>query len=363
MYENDARDLRGFHEDHGATFRDVGSRPVVAHYGRPDRAHKAVRNGVGIAERPADIVVVSGDDRVEYVDNVISNAMPAEEARGTYALLLEPNGRIRVDLYAFRAPDRLLLFFPPGTAADIVEEWRERIFIQDVAIELATEDYTVFTVTGPHATEKLATVIDAGIPGERFAFVQGTMGDAGVTIIPSDGLTGEESYEIVCATYDAEVVMDSLLNRGIAAVPFGYDTWETLTIEAGSPLFSSELAGALPNETGVRSALDFEKGCYVGQEVVSRIENRGQPNRRLVGLTSDEPFERGVSIDIDGESVGEVTRAALSPSLDEHIGMGFAPYDTETGSVRLDGSIEGSIVALPFLEGSMTSHRLPRYAE
>lgn len=351
--------LRAFHEDHGGTYVELEGRSVVAHYGRPERAHLAVRNGVGVIEQPYDVLIVTGDDRIEYVDNVVSNAVSSNPGQGTYALLLDPNGRIRFDLYVYTAEDRLLLFLPPGRADALAEEWRERVFIQDVSLAVATEDYAILAITGPVATEKLASITDVEIPAETFAFVQATIANAGVTLIPTEGLPGEESYEVVCAKYDAEVVMDALLNLGPNAVPFGRKTWETLTLEAGTPLLAPELADQLPNVAGVRNAIDFEKGCFVGQEVVSRIENRGQPNERLVGLSLESIPESGATVTSAGEEVGHITRAAASPSLETPIGLAVVPYDVPD-ALAVDGET-ARVESLPFVSGSERSARIPAY--
>lgn len=353
--------LRTFHDAHGAEYETHGDRSVVSTYGRAERTHLAVRNGVGVIEQPFDVVIVTGDDRIEYVDNVVSNAIATSEGHGAYAFLLDPHGRIRLDMYVYTAADRLLIFLPPGTAEELVAEWRERIFIQDVSLEIATEAYTILTITGPQATEKLASVSNVTIPEDMFAFVQASLGDAGVTIIPTDGLTGEETYDIVCAAYDAEIVLDTLVNRGLNAVPFGRQTWETLTLEAGTPLFDTELRDALPNVTGVRFGLDFEKGCFVGQEIVSRIENRGSPNERIVGLTSSEILPHSAIVNRDGERIGRVTRSVMSPTLDRAIALAYVPYDFSDETVTIGDDERATIEPLPFIEGSALSARLPLY--
>ena len=274
--------LEGVHDDHGATWTELGGRRVVADYGRPERTHGAVRNGVGVIELGYGVVEVTGDDRVEFVDNVVSNHVPREDGEGCYAVLCDPQGGITTDLYAYSAAERLLVFVPPDRAAPLVDDWADKVFIQDVTVEERTGELAVFGVYGPTSTEKVASVLNkASAPEPPLSFVRGAMGDAGVTVISSDAPTGEEGYEVVCAADDADEVLDTLLTRGMNAVPFGYTTWNTLTLEAGTPLFHSELEGTIPNVAGIRNALDFEKGCYVGQEVVSRVENRGRPGERL----------------------------------------------------------------------------------
>ncbi|ARS90121.1 aminomethyltransferase family protein [Natrarchaeobaculum aegyptiacum] len=367
--------IESIHADHGATFGDRGGRTVVEHYGRPERAHRAVRNGVGLLEAAYGVVVVEGEDRLEYVDNVVSNRVPAEDGRGCEALVLDPQGRVEVELTVYNAGERLLLFTQPGAAGDLADDWSEKVFIQDVEITDATDEYAVFRLCGPQATEKVASVLNgAATPEQPHTFVRGTMGDTGVTVIRTDGHPGEETYEVVCSAADAEAVHDVLLTQGMNAAPVGYRTWEALCLEAGTPLFDAELEGQIPNVLGLRGAVDFEKGCFVGQEVVSRVENVGQPSRRLVGLTlegaadapDDEPVvpDAGATV-FDGDAtVGEVTRAVESPMLEAVIALALVEYDCETESlsVRVDGEeIPARQTSLPFLEGSARSGRLPQY--
>jgi aminomethyltransferase len=184
------------HESHGATFTERGGRRVVDHYGRPERVHRAVRNVVGVIEMGYGVVEVTGDDRIEFVDNAVSNRVPSEDGQGVYALLLDSQGGIETDLYVFNAGERLLCFVPPQRADDLAEEWAEKTFIQDVEVRVATDDFGVFGVHGPKATEKIASVLTGpGSPDEPLSFVRGTVGDWGVTVVRTDDLTGEEGYE------------------------------------------------------------------------------------------------------------------------------------------------------------------------
>ncbi|SFL23265.1 aminomethyltransferase [Halogranum rubrum] len=360
--------LRDLHAEHGATFEERGGRDVVRDYGRPAVAHRAVRNGVGTIEMGYGVVLVEGDDRVEFVDNAVSNRVPDDDGEGCYALLLDPQGRIETDLYVYNAGERLLLFTPPAQAEPLVADWQENVFIQDVEIRDASEEFGVFGVHGPQSTEKVASVLNhAGAPEPHLSFVRGSIADIGVTVIASDALPGEEGYEIVCSADEAGDLFDAILNYGNAAAPFGYASWESLTLEAGTPLFETELEGRLPNVLGLRNALDFEKGCYVGQEVVSKVENRGQPSQRLVGLRVEELPSSEAAVFAGDAAVGEVTRAVDSPSLGEPVALALVDYDLDTDTaltVRVDGEEEAAErTELPFVEGSDRSGRVPKYRD
>ena len=352
--------LGGLHDELGAEWVD----DHVAQYGRPAVAHRAVRNGVGVIEMGYGIVAVTGEERIEYVDNIVTNRVPASDGEGCYAFVLNPQGQIKTDCYIYNADEQLLLFTPRAVVADLVEEWSEKIFIQDVAVEDRSADFGIFGVHGPSATEKVASVLNgAGAPEPELHFERGSMGDAGVTVVASDNPTGEDGYTVICAAESAGEVFDTLLNHGLNAAPFGYDTWETLTLEAATPLFETELDGAVPNTVGARHALDFEKGCYIGQEVVSKVENQGRPSRQLVGLQTEALVSSGDEILADGKSVGAVTRAAESPSLDTPIALGFVATDVATDelSVESETAVAAERVELPFVDGSAASLRCPRY--
>lgn len=376
----------------------------MLHYGRPERTTHAVRNGVGAIEMGYGVVVVQGDDRVEFVDNTVSNRVPAEDGEGCYALLLDPNGRIETDLYVYNAGERLLLFTPPDQAEPLVEQWTERTFIQDVTLREASADFGVFGVHGPNSTEKIASVLNgAAAPEGHLSFDRGSMGDAGVTVVASDAPLGEEGYEVVCTADQAPEVFETLLSRGLNSAPFGYETFETLALEAGTPLFESELAGQVPNVLGLDNAVDYEKGCFVGQEVVSKVHNRGRPSQRLIGLTIDDaatvddaatqdsattqdstPTRDDASardaahddlvaaltdtaVSVDGDAVGSVTRAAGSSVCDATIALALIDADCEADDFTLgqgDGDVAGATATrtpLPFVDGSDRSARIPRY--
>jgi aminomethyltransferase len=318
-----------------------------------------------VIEMGYDVVTVTGDDRIDFVDNAVSNRVPTGDGEGSYAVLCDPQGHVRTDMYIYNADERLLLFTPPGQAEPLVADWQEKTFIQDVTITDATSDFAVFGIHGPKATEKIAGVLNhAATPAETLSFVRGKMVDAGVTVIRGDGLVGEEGFEVVCSAAAAEEVFDTLSNRGLNAAPFGYRTWEALTLEAGTPLFDEEIEGRIPNVVGLRNGVDFEKGCFVGQEVVSRVENRGRPASQIIGLTCDAVPDAGASVRADGEEIGSITRAVESPTRSEPIALASVDFGAAEDSLAVEvagESVTASHESLPFVEGSDRSARIPRY--
>jgi len=363
--------VRDTHEDYGAVFAARGERALPLHFGRPERTHRAVRNAVGVTEHAYGVLVVTGEDRREFVDNAVTNRVPAADGEGVYALLLDPQAGVRTDMYVYEAGDRLLCFLPPETVADVAAEWRGNVFIQDVEIAEATDEFGVFGVHGPSATENVASVLHgAAAPDAPLSFVRGEIYDHGVTVVRTDATAGEEGYEVVCAADAAADVLATLLTRGANATPFGTQVWEALTLEAGTPLYPHDLAGRIPNVLGLRCALDFEKGCYVGQEVVSKVENLGAPSKRLVGLrfTGDSDDVPAVADDPavrdDDRRIGDLTRTAWGESVGAPVAFALVDYgfDGETVTVAAPDAARGAdVVELPFVVGSDRSARVPRY--
>jgi len=340
--------VREAHEAHGATFREVAGRSFPAEYGRPARTHRAVRNGVGVTEHAFDVVVATGDDRHAFADDAVAGEVPTEDGAATYALLLDDSGAVRADCYVFATGDRLLVFLPGGEGDGVAEDWREQSGDRDVDLSLATDDFGTFGVHGPKATEKVASVLHhASPPEERLRFVRGEM-EGGVTVVRDDDLAGDEGYLVVCAADDADEVFQTLLVRGLNSVPFGRETWETLTLEAGTPLFETELRGRTPAELGL-------------SRLAGGVTAAADGGERLVGLEPEEVPERGTSVSLDGDAAGNVTRAADCPTRDAPLAFAAVSGVEPGDDVTIGGGVDASVVDLPFVETGQRSRRVPEY--
>jgi len=326
--------IEDVHDDHGATFREVGGRRVVAEYGRPERTHRAVRNVAGVIEMGYDIRVVTGPDRVPAVEAALTTEVPATDGEGCRGFVLD-GGTVAAEAAVYNAGDRLLVVLSAGQGDVLTDAVAER----NVTVSDATDGMAVFGVHGGQATEKIASVLSTGggAPEPTHTFTRGSMGDEGVTVIASDAPTGEEGYEVVCGAEDGERVFDTLVNRGLNATPFGYRTWESLTLEAGTPLFESELAGRDP---AILSGGDAD-------------------GRRLIGLTCERVPEAGAAVyDDHDRQIGAVTRAVESPTLGEPIAFALVA-DDPAGVETPGGRVDAERARLPFVESGTQSNRLP----
>jgi folate-binding protein YgfZ len=172
--------------------------------------------------------------------------------------------------------------------------------------------------------------------------------------VSGDGETGEAEVWIMAPRGEASKVREALVSAG--ARPIGHDAYESLRIEAGTPLFGHDVdESVLLPEIPFENLLSHTKGCYPGQEVVVRIRDRGHVNRLLRGLAleGDQVPPQGADVAIDDATIGKVTSAAWSYGLSRPIALAFVRRQhAEPGtrvSVRFAGTtVAATVSALPF---------------
>ena len=156
-----------------------------------------------------------------------------------------------------------------------------------------------------------------------------------------------------CAPADVEQGYEALVKAG--AKPVGTAALDLLRIAAGIPRYGIDIRERdLPQETEQERALNFSKGCYVGQEIVERIRSRGQVRRKFTGFEINGPLPAlGSKIQVEGKDVGEITSAASLPLAggERRVALGYIRREVATPGkqVEADGSA-ASVANLPFAE-------------
>ncbi len=311
---------------------------MPATYGDVTAEYLALRNGCGLVAGHRELVWARGPDAVTFLDGLLSQDI-AGIAPGAVApaLLLAPQGKLRAVLTLLRGVDNVGLVADAGiagVAAGDLARYRIR-----VDVEIEEEPTPLLELWGPNS----ATVLNAsGLPvPEGWAEVDGTL----IAAVPLGGL---ERYLV--AGVDASRLKDA------GATPAGSLAAGTVRIEAGEPVMGIDVDEAtIPQESGlVERSVSFTKGCYLGQELVARIDSRGRVNRHLRGLQLESNVlpPLGASVATGDRVVGTLTSLGESLELRAPIGLGLLRREVEPGdqvSIRWDG---GSAVArvreLPF---------------
>ncbi|HJT86622.1 MAG TPA: glycine cleavage T C-terminal barrel domain-containing protein [Bryobacteraceae bacterium] len=286
-------------------------------------------------------LLARGRDRARFLHNVTSNEVKKlAPGSGCYAFLLTPQGRIQADVNLFCFSDHFLL----DTEPELREKVPALILRYKVADQVEIEDVTAATsalaLEGPAAAAALAAA-KAPVPGEPCAHLPW-----GEAVVAGVSLTGQPGFRIFApAAAKSDLIR---LLEAAGAHPATLADARLVRIENGKPRYGEDIREtSLPQETQQMQAVSFQKGCYLGQEIVERIRAQGHVNKKLVRLALDsaQPVEPGTRLSADGKEAGEVTSSAYSPDARGVAALAYVrtPY-ANPGSVLQAGEISARVL-------------------
>jgi aminomethyltransferase len=262
---------------------------------------------------------VRGEDRARLLHAMTTNHIQElTPGRGCYAFFLNAQGRILGDVNVLTFPGHFLLDTEPETKNTLYAHLDKYIIADDVTLEDATAGLATLSIEGPKAGDVLA-VLGAPAPAKPYSHA-----DWGARIVARIDSTGAGGFAIFGPASEKQDLARAL--EGAGAVPADPEAERTVRLEHGKPRYGEEITDAnLPQETQQMHAIHFNKGCYLGQEIVERIRSRGHVNRLLVRLELDcaEPPAAGSSLLREGKEVGEIKSAVLSPALGTVVAMAY----------------------------------------
>lgn len=265
-----------------------------------------------VHHRPPGVLLAAGPDRLDLLHRMSTNELESL-AVGSWrqSVFTDPVGRT-IDLVSvLQEEQRAVLVGLPGRG-DRLHGWlRRHIFFQDqVSLEQPEQPWSMWGLYGPEAGSLLGVLSGRAPAGEQFS----RFGSGYCWMAPS-------SIGGLLIAGPASDVDPRLKEYG--GQPVDQQAYQVLRIEAGLPAADREiLDDSIPLEIGLRPAISFTKGCYVGQEIIARMDSRGQLAKQLVRLRFDGPVEAGSMLELDGSAVGTVTSAAQSPASG-WIGLGI----------------------------------------
>ena len=278
--------------------------------------------GCGIDRPDRALISLTGRDRVRWLNGMVSNNIrDLPPGNGVYAFALTPQGHIQADLYAFNRGESLLVETERAQSAALLQIFRKYIIMDKVEIEDLSEKTAVFRVTGPKSGEVLGSLALTETLG-TLQLADVNSNDAALTLVRGDNPI-VPNYELWVPAEQGESVWKSLLQAG--GVEVHEPTLETFRILCGIPKVGQDIRErTLPAETGQERALNYNKGCYIGQEIVERIRSRGAVHRVFVGFEVEGPAPSGgTKIQSEGKDVGEITTVAAQPLKNRRLALGY----------------------------------------
>ncbi|HTZ99049.1 MAG TPA: aminomethyltransferase family protein [Candidatus Aquilonibacter sp.] len=296
-----------------------------------DREYRAAREGVALLDTNWHaITLVSGPDRVRYLNAIVTNSVQAlKHGMGCLALLLSPQGRILVEFEIYSLADKLLLLSHASVRERTLAALDKYIIMDDVKLEDATDHMGSIALEGPRAgsiveqacgvsLENLSefSIVDTNVVHNPCHLIRRShFGQPGAEFITRrDRLPSLwRSFQSAIEVHDGE--------------PVGMTALNSLRLEAGIPWFPADFNDTvIPHEAALESThISFSKGCYTGQEIVERVRSRGHVNRVRVGLkfTTIAPPAVGAHLRAGTSDAGIVTSSAMSPAAGSPIGIGY----------------------------------------
>lgn len=295
---------------------------------RPDESEYAAAHDSAVFVR-IDRGVIRGDgaDRLDLLHRLSTNATRELEAGGeTTTILTTDKGRILEVVRVAAFADHILMILS-GTDVEKVRGWLERYTIMDdFRTSDVSADFAVIGVYGGRARSTVSLSIGPDLPDAgqfRQSVVEGTR----VLVLRDTRLGGAGGFLLLIDAAGVDAVAARLTAAG--ARELSSDTYEALRIEAGLPSSGRELSEQYnPLEAGLVQLVSFTKGCYIGQEVIARLDSYDKVQRHLVGLLLDgalgeEVPELSVHDAVDATAVGAVTSVAHSPTLGRPIALAY----------------------------------------
>ncbi len=319
-------------------------------------AQAAFERGV-LREQPARArLLVKGNERVDFVNRMCTNDARKVEGRfGLLAVLTTAKGRI-VDLVRlFARDDGIVLLGSDGRGAPL-KQWLEKyVVMEDVAIDDLTASAGTLLAFGPNAEAAVKQVVGVELPPAPGGFAVASASFEGAVVHAlGRGEPPLHSVELVAAAAVIPALAARLRDAGLA--PIGDAAWEQVRVEAGIPLFGRELTENVnPLEASLPSAVSFTKGCYIGQEVVARLNSYSKVQRHLVGVKFPAAVDPAAVNELfcDLLRVGHVTSVARSARLNATVALAFVKSEysrpgTEVYTVRDGEQLRGTLCELPF---------------
>jgi folate-binding protein YgfZ len=308
----------------------------------------ALLAGCGIYKPATTLISLGGRDRVRWLNGMVSNNIrDLQLGRGVYNFVLSPQGHILGDLYVFNRGESLIGEIERPQLETVLSILRKYIIMDKVEIEDLTGKTTVIGVTGGKSGDVLSSF---GFPRDLapLNFVDQTWNDVSLTMVRGDNPC-VPNYEVWVGADKAESLWNALLQAGAEAVQ--EQTLETFRILCGIPKFGQDIRErTLPHETGQERALNFTKGCYIGQEIVERIRSRGAVHKTFTGLELEGPVPvAGTKIQSDGKDVGEISSVMAAPLKGKWLALGYLRREFVGGDKQLTaGEATVKPAILPF---------------
>ena len=293
--------------------------------------YRAITEGVGLHDSSyTGRLKATGEDALDLINRLSTNGIVnLAPGQGAPTILTTDRGRILDLLGVVNTGDYVLLVTSPDCQQAVIDWLDKYTIMEDLTVEDISEETAAFTLCGPACAAALASVMAPEVAAGdlegmgAYAALEGSI-DGQAVLITRRPLGDMAAFDVVVETGSAALVWETLATAG--ATPVGLDAFNAALVQNAVPRHGREMGDAYnPLEAGLIGSVDFAKGCYIGQEVIARLDTYQKVQRYLVRLrfSEDATVEEGAGLELDGLRVGQVTSLATIPSTGQLAGLGY----------------------------------------
>jgi tRNA-modifying protein YgfZ len=326
---------------------------VAADYGDPAAEERAFTGGAALVDRSArGAVLVEGPDTLKFLQSLLSQDIEhLADGHGAHALLLQPQGKLDTDLRLLRVGDTAWLDCEVGRSEGLAASLRRFKIRIKAEVTDRTGRWGCLTLRGPEVAARLEAAGAPPLPGELHTHVTWKTGEGDARLVRADWPGGPPGADVVGPIEELAGIWSALVAAGFT--PAGLSAYEAARVQAGVPRQGLDLdEKTIPQEAFLeRDAVSFTKGCFLGQELVCRIDTRGHVNRLLRGLRIDPAGiattpPAGAGIVVGDKEVGALTTVARSEA--GVVALGYIRREVDVPAdvlVRWDGGEAAAVAA------------------
>ncbi len=334
--------------DYGAQWETVNGKPVAVAYGDVSAEYEALVNGVGIADLSHTTRVMhTGGDALDLLNRLTTNDLGGLVAvQVATTVLTSEIGRVIDVFQVVRVEaDRLLLISDSLAPDPLVENIDKYTILEEAVLEDASPDTARIGLRGPQASEVAGKITGANISDLETGGFQPipAFGDGAMILMGNPFI--RDGFDLLLPIEAAPKVWEAAVEVG--AKPVGHFALEHARIKAGIPGTEAELNDRVnPLEAGLEEFVSFTKGCYVGQEVIARLDTYDKVQRRLVRLDVPEGVRPGETLNSGSRTAGWVTSVSTLPDNGRLAALGYVRKAfVGPGTVLSAGKSEVTVIA------------------
>lgn len=288
---------------------------VISDVAKLNQAYGAAHEGAIVVDRSAlGMLKFTGETRLDLLQRMSTNDVKdLASGEGVATILTTDIGRMIDRLVLYASSDAVYALTGENNADRVARYLMRFVFFQDdFHIDDLSAETSIFGVYGKQAGARLRELFGDAAELALHQWRQLALDGATVYVHRTDAVAGD-GYLVMCDAAEADAVRERLMASEMT--PAGEEAFDYLRIESGLPRFGHEITEEyIPLEAGLWSDVSFSKGCYIGQEIIARMESRGRLAKRLVLLQGEGTINTSMDVESGGRAVGTITSAGDGPA-------------------------------------------------